>query len=95
MRSWPPLVPDKPGRETFRYRADVLDALWRYGVHPAQSTPPELVHEFVSDLYRFEIRRLRASLLRNAFPKREYAGKVVELRKRYRVISLRPREWIE
>jgi hypothetical protein len=95
MRSRPRFVPDAPARETFRYRADVLDALWRYGVNPAPSTPPELVHEFVSDLYRFEIRRLRARLLQNAFPRREYAGKVVELRMRYRVISLRPREWIE
>ena len=50
---------------------------------------------FVSDLYRFEIRRLRARLLKQEFPKREYADRVVQLRMRYRVISLRPREWIE
>lgn len=79
----------------FRYRADVVEALWRYGVHPTPGTRPELVHEFVSDLYRYEIRRLRARLLRKEFPKREYAGRVTELRMQYRVIALRPQEWVE
>jgi hypothetical protein len=88
-------VPDAPATATYHYRADVLDALWRHGVHPADTTRPELVHEFVSDLYRFEIRRLRGRLLNGDFPKREYAGKVVELRMRYKVIGLRSREWVE
>ena len=82
-------------RDRFRYRADVLDELWRYGVRPTERTPPDLVHEFVSDLYRYEIRRLRARLLRKEFQKQEYAGRVVDLRQRYRIISLHPREWAE
>jgi len=81
--------------EEFRYRADVVEALWRYGVHPTPATRPELVHEFVSDLYRYEIRRLRARLLRKEFPKSEYAGRVTALRMQYRVIALRPQEWVE
>jgi len=81
--------------DVFRYRADVMDALWRYGVHPTARTRPELVHEFVSDLYRYEIRRLRARLLREEFPKREYAGRVTTLRLQYRIIGMRPHEWIE
>lgn len=79
----------------FRYRRDVLEALVGHGVRPTPKTRPELVHEFVSDLYRHELRRLRDRLLRNEFPKREYFDRVVELRRRYRVISLRPREWTE
>jgi len=79
----------------FQYRADIVDDLWRHGVHPRECTRPEIVHEFVSDLYRYEIRQLRRALLRGAFPKRDYAGQVVALRRRYRVISLRPEEWIE
>jgi hypothetical protein len=82
-------------RGRFRYRADVVEALARHGVHPTEHTAPALVHEFVSDLYRYEIRRLRARLLRQAFPRREYAGRVVELRKRYLVISTPPEEWLE
>ena len=78
----------------YRYREDVLVELPRYGVRPTPETRPELVHEFVSDLYRFELRRLRDRLLRKEFPKPEYFGRVVELRKRYRIISMRPREWV-
>ena len=73
----------------------MLEALWQYGVRPTTTTRPELVHEFVSDLYRFEIRRLRGRLLKNEFPRREYAGRVVELRMRYKVIGLRAWEWLE
>jgi hypothetical protein len=80
---------------SFRYRPDVLEELLRHGVRPTPETPPELVHEFVSDLYRHELRRLRARLLRQEFPRQEYSGRVVELRRRYRVISLRPRDWLE
>jgi len=79
----------------FRYRADVLEQLWRHGVQPAERTRPDLVHEFVSDLYRHELRRLRDRLLRKEFPKPEYSGRVVELRKRYRLISMRSAEWLE
>jgi len=77
------------------YRQEILTALLEHGVRPTPRTPPALVHEFVSDLYRFEIRRLRSQLLQKAFPKREYAGRVVQLRMRYRIISLRPEEWIQ
>ena len=78
----------------FYYRAEILAALADHGVQPRATTPPELVHEFVSDLYRYEIRRLRDRLLANDFPKKEYAGRVIQLRMRYPVISMRAREWL-
>lgn len=78
----------------WHYRAEVLDALAAHGVQPRATTRPELVHEFVSDLYRYEIRRLRDRLLANEFPKSEYAGRVVLLRMRYPVISMRASEWL-
>lgn len=80
---------------TYSYRREVFDALLRHGVRPTPRTRPELVHEFVSDLYRHELRRLRDRLLEHEFPKREHFGRVVELRKRYAVISMRPAEWVE
>ena len=80
--------------DDYKYRPDILAELLRYGVRPTSATRPELVHEFVSDLYRHELRRLRDRLLRKEFPKHEYFGRVVELRKRYPVISLRPSEWV-
>ena len=79
----------------YRYRRDVLDQLLQHGVHPTENTRPALVHEYVSDLYRHELRGLRDRLLRKDFPKSEYFGRVVELRKRYPVISLKPAEWLE
>jgi hypothetical protein len=83
------------GDGSIRYRPEVLEELLCFGVRPTQTTRPELVHEFVSDLYRHELRTLRDRLLRKEFPKHEYFGRVVELRRRYRLISMRPREWLE
>jgi len=79
----------------YRFRSEILAELLQYGVRPTSGTRPELVHEFVSDLYRHELRRLRDRLLRKEFPKQEYFGRVVELRQRYRVISMRANEWME
>jgi len=78
----------------YAYRAEVLDQLWQHGVHPTPATPPEIVHEFVSDLYRFEIRRLRSRLVRGDIPKQGYADRVVDLRRRYPLISLKPHQWL-
>ena len=85
----------KIGTSRYLYRRDVLDQLFRHGVHPTEHTRPELVHEFVSDLYRHELRRLRERLQRKEFPKNEYYGRVVELRRRYPVISPTADQWVE
>ena len=77
----------------YRYRQEVLDELAAYGVFPRAWTPPARVHEFLSDLYRYEIRQLKHRLLRREFPLHDYARRVVELRKRYPVISLPPGLW--
>jgi hypothetical protein len=80
---------------TFRYREEVLDQLWRHGVHPTPATPPQLVHDFVNDLYRYELRRLRDRLLRREIPKSGYFDRVVEVRRRYRLLAHRARAWVE
>ena len=79
----------------FRYRADVLEQLLRHGVRPTERTRPEIPHEFVSDLYRHELRVLRDRLRAKAFPKLDYYGRVVAIRNRYRVIAMKPHEWLE
>jgi hypothetical protein len=86
------LAPEGP---PYRYRADVLVQLRAHGVSPTPLTRPALVREFVRDLYRFEIRALRAAMLRGAFPKAEYATRVGRLRDRYPVLALLPRQFIE
>jgi hypothetical protein len=84
---------DDAGR--FRYRSDVLEQLLRHGVRPTGRTRPDLVRDFVRDLYKYEIRRLRERYLRREFPKVEYAGRVDALRRRYPVLALHSREFVE
>lgn len=80
---------------TFHYRAQILAELATHGVRPAPHTRPELVHEFVSDLYRYELRRLRARHKRGEIPRPEYSAHVVELRKKYILVSVPLRLWTE
>ena len=80
---------------TYQYRHEVIEELWRHGVHPKPTTPPRLVHEFVNDLYRFELRRLRDRLVRKEIPRAGYYDRVVELRRRYPLISFRAQSWVE
>ena len=79
----------------FRYRADVLARLWAHGVQPTAHTRPDLVRDYVRDLYKYEIRGLRARYLRSEFPKSEYWGRVDALRRSYPVLALRASDWIE
>jgi hypothetical protein len=81
-------------RGPFRYRPDVLEAARRHGIAPTDRTPPELARGYVRDLYKYEIRRLRERYLAKAFSKQEYYALVEQLRDRYRVLSLVPRQWL-
>jgi hypothetical protein len=45
-------------------------------------------------LYKYEIRRLRAQMLENRFPRDEYYGRVETLRRSYPVLSLLPRQFV-
>jgi hypothetical protein len=73
----------------------VLEQLWRHGVHPRPATPPERVHEYISDLYRYELRRLRAARVRGEIPKAGYYERIVELRRRYPLVSVKAHLWVE
>jgi len=78
----------------FRYRPDVLSALWRHGVQPTPRTDPELVRAYVRDLYKYEIRKLRERYLQSEFPKQEYWDRVDALRRAYPVLALPARLWV-
>jgi hypothetical protein len=86
------LAPDGP---PFRYRPDVLARLLGHGVRPTPHTPPELVRDFVRDVYKYEIRALRVRMLGGDFPREEYAQRVSDLRDRYPVLTLLPRQFTE
>jgi hypothetical protein len=95
MRSRRCCVPDPPAESPRPYRADVLEQLWRHGVQPKRETPPQLVRDYVRDLYRYEIRRLRERYLNGEFPKADYSQRVDQLRRSYPVLALRSWEWLE
>jgi hypothetical protein len=84
-----------PDGQRYRYRQDVLEQLLRHGVRPTDHTPPTLVRDFVRDLYKYEIRCLRDRYVRGEVPKIEYATRVDALRRRYPVLALYAREFLE
>jgi hypothetical protein len=81
--------------ERYRYKPDVLEQLVRHGVRPTDHTAPGLVRDYVRDLYKYEIRRLRDRYVRGDFPKHEYADRVDALRRQYPVLALYAREFVE
>ena len=79
----------------FHYRPDILAQLLEHGVRPLPGTRPALVAEYLNDLYRWEIRRLKARLLRKEFPQSEYYRMVVGLRHKYPLVSVPVQIWTE
>ncbi|MET0212042.1 MAG: hypothetical protein ABW292_03515 [Vicinamibacterales bacterium] len=79
----------------YRYRPDVLAQLGTHGVTPTPSTSPEFVRDFLNDLYRYELRRLRDRLVRREIAKPDYYAHVVDVRRRYPLLSMKLWEWIE
>ena len=81
-------------RVLYRYKENILAQIADHGVRPTPETPPERVHEFVNDLYRYELRRLRDRLRRREIAKPDYYDLVVGIRRRYPVLALKPWQWI-
>lgn len=76
-----------------RFSPQVLAELARHGLRPLDTTTAEQLRDAVRDLYRFEIRRLRSELLAGRIRKPDYAGRVIELRGRYPLLSLPTDLW--
>lgn len=74
-------------------KPEVLEALAAHGLAPRDDTPLERLREQINDLYRVEIRRLRDRCRAGEFPTRELAPRVVELRKRYLLLSIPLEQW--
>lgn len=75
------------------FRPLVLEALAGHGLRPRPDTPTDLLRAQVNDLYRFEIRQLRAQLLAGGIPKAAYADAVRALRRRYLLLSVPKEQW--
>ena len=79
----------------YTYHQPILDELAGHGLIPRPDTPPQLLRDAVRDLYKYEIRRLRDRLIAREIPKRDYAGHVVALRKRYWLLSVPTQVWTD
>jgi hypothetical protein len=75
-------------------KPEVLEALAAHGLRPRDDTPLALLREQINDLYRIEIRTLRDQCRAGLFPVNELAPRVVELRRRYLLLSIPMAQWV-
>lgn len=73
---------------TYEYHPQILEELARHGLKPLPATSPQQLRDAVRDLYKYEIKRLRADLLAGRVRKVDYASLVVDLRRRYPILSV-------
>jgi hypothetical protein len=76
-------------------KPEVLEALAGHGLRPRADTPVALLREQINDLYRVEIRKLRDRCRAGEFTTRELPARVVELRKRYLLLSIPVERWFQ
>jgi hypothetical protein len=81
-----------PGRMTLR--PEILDELARHGLRPGPDTSTARLREQINDLYRIEIRALRDRCRAGEFPINDLPKHVVELRRRYILLSIPIENWI-
>lgn len=77
----------------FHYTPTILDALLEHGLRPLPTSDPQFLRDAVNELYRFEIRKLRDRTLDGDIARADLAGHVVELRKRYVLLSIPMTHW--
>jgi hypothetical protein len=77
----------------YDWAPDMLAGLARLGVIPTPASAPAPVKDYVSQLYRYELRRLRARLVRGQIARPAYAGLVAALRPRYWMLSRPAADW--
>jgi hypothetical protein len=76
-------------------KPEILEALAEHGLRPNPDTPAARLREQINDLYRIEIRKLRDRCRAGEFPTTELAPRVVELRKRYMLLSIPIERWLQ
>ena len=74
-------------------KPEVLEALAAHGLQPRDDTRVALLREQINDLYRIEIRALRDQCRAGMFPVNELAPRVIELRRRYLLLSIPTQQW--
>ena len=75
------------------YPPEILAELARHGLSPRSDTAPAQLREQIRDLYRYEIRQLRDRCRAGEIPIKELSLHVIELRKRYPLLSVPVEGW--
>jgi hypothetical protein len=75
------------------YDPAVLEELQKHGLAPTPSTDPQFVRDYLSALYKYEIRRLKRRLFDGHIPQQHYAGVVRVLRRQYVLLSIPLDTW--
>ena len=78
----------------YEYAPEALEVLIGHGLAPGPATRPAVVREALSDLYRYEIRRLKRRLLGGEVPMAQYSDHVIGLRKQYWLLSIPVQRWV-
>jgi hypothetical protein len=78
----------------YEYAPEALDVLVGHGLQPGPDTPPAVVRAALSDLYRYEIRRLKRRLLAGDVAMAQYSDHVIGLRKQYWLLSIPVQRWV-
>ena len=78
----------------YEYAPEALEVLAGHGLRPGSDTRPEVVREALSDLYRYEIRRLKQRLLAGQVVMAQYADHVIGLRQQYWLLSIPIQRWV-
>lgn len=79
----------------WHYPPELVALLEAHGISPTPDTHPRMVRDYLSDLYRVEIRKLRDDHRAGKVRKADYIPRVIELRKKYVSLSLTPAGWEE
>jgi hypothetical protein len=77
----------------YEFAPEALEVLAGHGLRPGPDTQPAVVRDALSDLYRYEIRRLKKRLLAGDIPKDGYSAHVIELRRQYWLLSIPVERW--
>jgi len=77
----------------YHYQPRILAQLLVHGIRPLPRTRPALVFRYLGELYRYELRRLKRQRAQGAVAAGEYGARVVDLRRRYPLVSVPVKYW--
>jgi len=78
---------------TYSYPPELVEGLALIGVPCSPDVPPAATREAADDLYKGELRALRARLIAGEFERPRYVQLIIELRKKFWVLTLPLAAW--